>query len=199
MAINTVLRSPLFVITQTVPPLLMFYVVFGRFDIGTSLIVIPPLLFSLFRIVKLSYKKQFHLLLRPSLTAFLGMVFIAMGNYYSIQSVEYVRQLARTMHEQCNRDGICKLPVGDWRVADGYPTLFRSYTTGLVPMRLVLTFNEFEPGKNVGCDCPITKPGSPSSCLTKTVSFTSFHLLRQLEDHNYGAYGGVGRTLNISD
>ena len=172
------------------PPSLMFYFVFGRFDIGASFIVGLPMVYSLFRIPYLLWKKQNHRILRPILTLFYVFIFTAMGNHYKHESKKYVQNLARVMQEQCNRDGYCKIPAGNWKVSDFSEQVFYSNTKGLVPMRLVLTFNEVEPDGNGQCV-------SAEEASQKSKQFKTFHLERKIEDFDYEVYGGAGRSLNM--
>lgn len=185
-------RAALFVLAQMVPPILMFYFVFGHWDPGVTIILGPALLYSAIRIVILLYRKQFRLLLRPALTVMFAVIIIGMGGYYAAQSALYVKQLAQDMHAQCNRDGVCKLPPGEWKANDRYPALFESHTAGLVPMTIVLTFNEYEPTIKQPCVAQ-----SPKSGCSNQQPFTAFHLVRLLDDFSYSVYGGVGRSLNI--
>jgi hypothetical protein len=190
MEINNRLKTIIFVAAQVLPPLLMFYLAFGRSDIGVSFIIMPPLLYSVCRVPWLTYKKQFRKLLRPTLTIIFAITCIRMFHYYSEQSIQYVKELAQAMQVQCNRDGYCKLPPGDWRGHDGSPTLFHTRTQGLVPITIYLSFNEIEPNENSACK---------DNKLERSKPFTTFRLNRLIEDHHYIVYGGVGRSLNMPD
>lgn len=189
-----------FLAAQIVPPVAMFLFVFGHWGIGVAFVIGPPMLYSAFRVPLLLYRKQFRRLLRPVLTLLFALTIIQMGGYYATEAAKYVDQLAREMQQQCNRDGICKLPPGEWTPSDGYgyPTLFYSHTKGLVPISIVLTFNEYEPNKQPPCAEAAPQPRDcPGKQSQETLRFTAFHLTRQVEDHNYHVYGGVGRSLNI--
>jgi hypothetical protein len=188
----------LFLAAQITPPFLMFWLAFGEWGIGTGIIVGLPMLFSAIHVPLLLYKKQIRLLLRPVLTLLLALTIVIMGNYYSRESARYVDQLARQMQEQCNRDGFCKLPPGEWTSSDSNSTLFYTRTKGLVPMYISLTFNEYEPNKEPSCTEAATQPKCPDHKPQGTLRFTSFHLARLVEDHSYHVYGGVERSLKIS-
>lgn len=181
-------KKLIFLITQVLPPLLLFYVAFGRSDIGLVFIIIPPLIYSICRVIWLIQKKQYPKLLRPTLTIFLVITNIAMFRYYSAQSILYVRELAKVMQEQCNRDGFCKLPPGNWKGTEGSPTLFHTHTKGPVPILINLSFNESELNSNVDCKNHNSK---------EIAFFTTFRLNRLIEDNHYIIFGGVGRPLNM--
>lgn len=187
----------LFLAAQIIPPALMFWFVFGKWGIGVGMIIGAPMLYSAVRVPLLLYRKQFRFLLRPMLTLLFALTIAQMGGYYAREAAKYVNQLAREMQEQCNRDGVCKLPPGEWTPSDGYPTLFYAHTKGLVPMSIVLTFNEYEPNKEPPCGEAARPPKCPGRKSQGTLRFTAFHLTRLVEDHNYDVYGGVGRSLNI--
>ncbi len=186
----------LFLVAQIAPPVAMFWLAFGQWGIGVGMIVGLPMLWSVVHIPILLYRKQFPYLLRPVLTLLFALIIAKMGSYYSNEAARYVDQLAHTMHEQCNRDGVCKLPPGDWMPSDRYPTLFHTHTKGLVPIAIVLTFNEYEPNKEPPC-AEAPQPKCPGSKPQEPLRFTAFHLTRLVEDHHYNVYGGVGRSLNI--
>lgn len=187
----------LFLVAQIAPPLVMFWLVFGQWGIGVGMIVGLPMLWSAVHIPILLYRKQFPYLLRPVLTLLLALIIVTMGNYYSNEAARYVDQLGREMQEQCNRDGVCKLPPGDWTPSSGYPTLFSTHTKGLVPIAIELTFNEYEPNKEPACAEAARQPKCPGIKSQEPLRFTAFHLMRLVEDHHYHVYGGVGRSLNI--
>jgi hypothetical protein len=202
MVISPAMRAAKFWVTQTAPPALMFCFVFGRLDIGASLIVGPPLLYSTVRVIKLVFMKSFRELLRPALTMIFALTWIGMGAYYSRKSVEYVKQVAHEMQDQCNRDHECKLPAGDWK--QEYPgqesaNIFSSKTQGLVPFGLTITFNESEPTKAGSCADRSPMPACAGHKMANHAVHTVFHLVRQLEDGNYEVYVGVGRSLNIPE
>lgn len=187
----------LFLVAQIVPPVVMFWLVFGQWGIGVGMIIGLPMLWSAVHIPILLYRKQFPYLLRPVLTLLLAFIIARMGGYYANEAARYVDQLARSMHEQCNRDGVCKLPPGDWTPSDRSSTLFHTHTKGLVPIAIVLAFNEYEPEKEPPCTEAPPQPKCPGSKPKEPLRFTAFHLTRLVEDHHYNVYGGVGRSLNI--
>jgi len=191
------LSTLLFLMAQIVPPALMFWLVFGHWGIGVSMIIGIPMLYSAVRIPLLFYRKQFHLLLRPTLTLMLSLIIVGMGNYYANEATRYVDQLAREMQNQCNLDGTCKLPPGEWTPSESYPTLFQTRTKGLVPIGIVLTFNEYEPNKELPCTKETSQPKCANGKSQKPLRFTAFHLMRLVADHHHDVYGGVGRSLNI--
>jgi hypothetical protein len=186
----------LFLALQIIPPTLMFWIVFGRWNTGVGLIIGLPMLYSAFRVPLLLYRKQFSLLPRPSLTLLFAAIIIGMGNYYAAASARYVEELARDIHAQCNRDRVCRLPHGDWEPYYDSKNIFVSHTRGLVSMPIVLTFNEYEPSMRKPCDESFPKRDCRDQ-QRETLPFTAFHLVRTLEDFNYGVYGGVGLPLSI--
>ena len=185
-----------FWIWQIVPPSVMLYTFFGTWHIGTAMVITIPFFYSFYRVVSLGVRRQFNLMLRPVLTFSFGAVVIVMGNYYANQSMLYVKALAQTMQEQCNRDGYCALPPGSWKQSDHCQQLYHMRSPGLVPFSIVLTFNEPAPSAN-----------TPSSSMHPTINhnqaqsvptfkkYTAFHLVRNLEDFDYNVYGGVGLPL----
>ena len=185
-----------FWIWQIVPPSIMLAAVFGTWHIGTMMILGIPFLYSFYRVISLGVRRRFDLMLRPVLTFSFGAVVIVMGNYYANQSMLYVKALAQTMQEQCNRDGYCALPPGSWKQSDHYQRAYHMRSPGLVPFSIVLTLKEAAPSAN-----------APSSSMHPTINndqaqsvppfkrYTAFHLVRRLEDSNYNVYGGVGLPL----
>jgi hypothetical protein len=185
-----------FWIWQIAPPSIMLAAVFGTWNIGTMMILTIPILYSFYRILLLGVTRKFNLLLRPVLTFSFAAVVIVMGGYYGSQSMLYVKALAQTMQEQCNRDGYCALPPGSWKQDDHYQRLYYGRSPGLVPFSIVLTFDEPAPSAN-----------TPSSSMHPTINhnqaqsvptfkkYTAFHLVRNLEDSDYNVYGGVGLPL----
>ena len=189
-------RNWRFWIWQIVPPCIMIVAVFGTWNIGTMMILTIPLLYSVYRVILLGVRGKFNLMLRPILTFSFAAIVIVMGNYYAGQSMLYVKELAQTMQEQCNRDGYCALPPGRWKQDDHYQQLYYGRSPGLVPFSIVLTFDEPSPSVN-----------APSSSMDRTINhdqaqsgptfkkYTAFHLVRYLEDSDYNVYGGVGLPL----
>jgi hypothetical protein len=189
-------RNWRFWIWQILPPSIMLAAVFGTWNIGTMMILTIPFLYSFYRVILLGVRRQFNLMLRPVLTLSFAAIVIVMGNYYANQSMLYVKKLAQTMQEQCNRDGYCALPPGSWKQDDHYRRLYYGRSPGLVPFPIVLTFDE-----------PAPSPNAPSSSMHSTLNpnqaqsvptfkkYTAFHLVRHLEDFDYNVYGGVGLPL----
>jgi hypothetical protein len=187
-----------FWIWQIVPPSVMLYTFFGTWYIGTAMVITIPFFYSFYRVVSLGARRRFDLLLRPALTFSFAAVVIVMGNYYASQSMLYVKELAQTMQEQCNRDGYCVLPPGPWEQSrsDHCEGVYGCRSPGLVSFRIVLTFKEPAPSAN-----------TPSSSMHPTINhnqgqsvptfkkYTAFHLVRYLEDGDYNVYGGVGLRL----
>jgi hypothetical protein len=185
-----------FWIWQIVPPCIMLAVVLGTWNIGTMMILTIPLLYSFYRVVLLGVRRQFNLLLRPVLTFSFAVVVIVMGNYYANQSMLYVKALAQTMQEQCNRDGYCALPPGSWKQSDHYQRVYHMRSPGLVPFSIVLTFDEPAPSANIPSSSidPTEKQDVAQSAPTFK-KYTAFHLVRYQEDFDYNVYGGVGLPL----
>jgi hypothetical protein len=191
-----------FWIWQIVPPSAMLAVVFGTWHIGTMMILTIPFFYSLYRVILLGVRRQFNLMLRPVLTFSFAVVVIGMGNHYAHQSMLYVKELAQTMQEQCNRDGYCAPPPGPWKISGSdycrvnTEEVYRCRSPGLVPFTIVLTLKEPAPSAN-----------TPSSSMHPTINndqaqsvppfkrYTAFHLVRRLEDSDYNVYGGVGLPL----
>ena len=187
-----------FWIWQIVPPSVMLYMVFGTWHIGTMMILGIPFLYSFYRIILLGVRRQFNLMLRPVLTFSFAVVVIGMGNHYAHQSMLYVKELAQTMQEQCNRNGYCAPPPGPWKISgsDYCEEVYGCRSPGLVPFTIVLTLKE-----------PAPSADTPSSSMHPTINndqaqsvppfkrYTAFHLVRLLEDSNYNVYGGVGLPL----
>jgi len=185
-----------FWIWQIVPPSAMLYIVFGTWHIGTMMILTIPLLYSFYRVILLGVRRQFNLMVRPVLTFSFAIVVIAMGNHYAHQSMLYVKGLAQTMQEQCNRDGYCALPPGSWIQDDHYQRLYYERSSGLVPFSIVLTFDELAPSPNV--PSPSMHPtinNDRAQSVPPFKRYTAFHLVRHLEDFDYNVYGGVGLPL----
>jgi hypothetical protein len=174
----------------------MLAVVFGTWNIGTMMILTIPLLYSFYRVISLGVRRQFNLMLRPVLTFSFGAVVIVMGNYYANQSMLYVKALAQTLQEQCNRDGYCALPPGSWKQSDYYQQVYHMQSPGLVPFSIVLTFDEPAPSANTPSSSmhPTEKQDEAQSAPTFN-KYTAFHLVRHLEDFDYNVYGGVGLPL----
>jgi len=199
------LRTALFLCAQIAPPLLMFGMALRYWDPVVTLFAVPVALYSAGSMVWQIRKKQYRLLLRPVLTVTLSLAIAAMGSYYAEQSVRYVQQLARDMQTQCNRDGICRLPPGEWE-AHG-KTMFTSHAPGPVHLVIILTVNEYVPRKKAvhakGHRQPRApqpspaQPQSPTGQFPDAIRFTAFHIDRLLQAHDYSAHGGVGRLLDI--
>ncbi len=185
-----------FWIWQIVPPSVMLYIFFGTWHIGTAMVITIPFFYSFYRILSLGVRRRFDLLLRPALTFSFAAVVIVMGNYYANQSMLYVKALAQTMQEQCNRDGYCALPPGPWKQQDHCEEIYRMQYPGLVPFFIVLTFKEPAPSANTPSSSmnPTKKHDETQSALTFK-KYTAFHLVRYLEDFDYNVYGGVGLPL----
>jgi hypothetical protein len=185
-----------FWIWQIVPPSVMLYTFFGTWHIGTMMILTIPLLYSFYRVVLLGVTYKFNLMLRPVLTFSFAVVVIVMGNYYANQSMLYVKALAQTMQEQCNRDGYCALPPGSWIQSDHYQRIYHMRSPGLVPFSIVLTFDEPAPSANIPSSSidPTEKQDVAQSAPTFK-KYTAFHLVRYQEDFDYNVYGGVGLPL----
>jgi hypothetical protein len=191
-------RNWWFWIWQIVPPSVMLCIFFGTWHIGTAMVITIPFFYSLYRVISLGVKRQFNLMLRPVLTFSFGAIIIVMGNYYTYQSMLYVKELAQTMQEQCNRDGYCAPPPGPWKISgsDYCEEVYGCRSPGLVPFTIVLTLKE-----------PAPSADTPSSSMHPTINndqaqsvppfkrYTAFHLVRRLEDSNYNVYGGVGLPL----
>jgi len=187
-----------FWIWQILPPSVMLYIFFGTWHIGTAMVITIPFFYSLYRVISLGAKRQFNLMLRPVLTFSFGAIIIVMGNYYTYQSMLYVKELAQTMQEQCNRDGYCAPPPGPWKISgsDYCEEVYGCRSPGLVPFTIVLTLKE-----------PAPSADTPSSSMHPTINndqaqsvppfkrYTAFHLVRHLEDFDYNVYGGVGLPL----
>ena len=185
-----------FWIWQIVPPSIMLYMVFGTWHIGTMMILGIPFFYSLYRVVSLGKRRRFDLLLRPVLTFSFAAVVIVMGGYYDNQSMLYVKGLAQTMQEQCNRDGYCALPPGSWKQSDHYRQLYYGRSPGLVPFSIVLTFDEPAPSANTpSSSMHPTKKHDEAQSVPTFRKYTAFHLVRHLEDSDYNVYGGVGLPL----
>jgi hypothetical protein len=185
-----------FWIWQIVPPSVMLYTFFGTWHIGTMMILTIPLLYSFYRVVLLGVTYKFNLMLRPVLTFSFAVVVIVMGNYYANQSMLYVKALAQTMQEQCNRDGYCALPPGSWIQSDHYQRIYHMRSPGLVPFSIMLTFDEPAPSANIPSSSidPTEKQDVAQSAPTFK-KYTAFHLVRYQEDFDYNVYGGVGLPL----
>jgi len=185
-----------FWIWQIVPPSIMLAAVFGTWTIGTMMVLTIPFLYSFYRVVLLGMTRKFNLLLRPVLTVSFAAVVIVMGGYYSSQSMLYVKALAQTMQEQCNRDGYCALPPGSWRQSDHYQQLYYGRSPGLVRFSIVLTFDEPAPSANTpSSSMHPTKKHDEAQSVPTFKKYTAFHLVRHLEDFDYNVYGGVGLPL----
>ncbi len=185
-----------FWIWQILPPSVMLYMVFGTWHIGTMMILGIPFLYSFYRIILLGVRRQFNLMLRPVLTFSFAVVVMVMGGYYDNQSVLYVKGLALTMQEQCNRDGYCALPLGRWKQDDHYQRLYYGRSPGLVPFSIVLTFDELAPSANApSSSMHSTKDHDEAQSVATFRKYTAFHLVRLLEDSDYNVYGGVGLQL----
>jgi hypothetical protein len=181
---------------QIVPPSIMLAAVFGTWHIGTVMILGIPFFYSLYRVVSLGVRRRFDLLLRPALTFSFAAVVIVMGNYYASQSMLYVKALAQTMEEQCNRDGYCALPPGPWKQHDHCEEIYRMQYPGLVPFFIVLTFKEPAPSANTpSSSMNPTKKHNEAQSVPTFKKYTAFHLVRYLEDFDYNVYGGVGLPL----
>ncbi len=191
-------RNWWFWIWQIVPPSVMLYMVFGTWHIGTMMILGIPFFYSLYRVVSLGVRRQFDVMLRPVLTVSFALVVIVMGNYYANQSMLYVKALAQTMQEQCNRDGYCSLPPGPWEQGyrDPCQEIYGCRSPGLISFRIVLTFKEPAPSANTPSSSmhPAEKQNQAQSAPTFK-KYTAFHLVRYLEDSDYNVYGGVGLPL----
>ncbi len=160
------------------------------------MILTIPLLYSFYRVILLGVRRQFNLMLRPVLTFSFGVVVIVMGGYYDNQSMLYVKGLAQTMQEQCNRDGYCALPPGSWKQDDHYQRLYYGRSPGLVPFSIVLTFDEPAPSANApSSSVHPTKKHDEAQSDPTFKKYTAFHLVRHLEDFDYNVYGGVGLPL----
>jgi uncharacterized membrane protein YhaH (DUF805 family) len=185
-----------FWIWQIAPPSVMLAVVFGTWNIGTMMILGIPFLYSFYRVISLGVRRQFNLMLRPVLTFSFAVAVMVMGGYYDNQSMLYVREMAQTMQEQCNRDGYCALPPGSWKQDDHYQRLYYGRSPGLVSFRIVLTFDEPAPSANAPSSSlhPTEKDNQAQSVPTFR-KYTAFHLVRHLEDFDYNVYGGVGLPL----
>lgn len=191
-------RNWWFWIWQIVPPSIMLATVFGTWHIGTAMILTIPFLYSFYRVVLLGVTRKFNLLLRPVLTFSFAAVVIVMGGYYSSQSMLYVKELAQTMQEQCNRDGYCALPPGRWKQSRSFhcEEVYHGRSPGLVPFSIVLTLKEPAPSANTPSSSmhPTEKHNHAQSVPTFK-KYTAFHLVRYLEDFDYNVYGGVGLPL----
>jgi hypothetical protein len=191
-------RNWWFWIWQIVPPSVMLYIFFGTWHIGTAMVITIPFFYSLYRVISLGVKRQFNLMLRPVLTFSFGAIIIVMGNYYTYQSMLYVKELARTMQEQCNRDGYCAPPSGPWKISgsDYCEEVYGCRSPGLVPFTIVLTLKEPAPSADTPSSSvhPTRKHNEAQSDLAFR-KFTAFHLVRYLEDFDYNVYGGVGLPL----
>jgi hypothetical protein len=170
----------------------MLAAVFGTWNIGTMILGIP-FLYSLYRVVSLGVRRRFDLLLRPVLTFSFAAVVIVMGGYYRSQSMLYVKALAQTMQEQCNRDGYCALPPGRWKQNDHLEEIYHGRSPGLVPFSIVLTFKE--PAPSTDTPSSSMHPTKIHNQAQSVQKYTAFHLVRILEDHDYNVYGGVGLPL----
>jgi hypothetical protein len=185
-----------FWIWQIVPPSVMLYTFFGTWHIGAAMVITIPCFYSFYRIISLGVRRQFNLMLRPVLTFSFGAVVIVMGNYYANQSMLYVKALAQTMQEQCNRDGYCALPQGSWKQSDHYQRVYHMRSPGLVPFSIVLTFDEPAPSANApSSSMHLTENHNQAQPVPTFKKYTAFHLVRHLEDFDYNVYGGVGLPL----
>ena len=185
-----------FWICQIVPPSIMLAAVFGTWNIGTMMILTIPFLYSLYRVILLGVTRKFNLLLRPVLTFSFAAVVIVMGGYYSSQSMLYVKALAQTMQEQCNRDGYCALPPGRWEQDDHFEEIHHGRSPGLVSFPIVLTLKGPAPSANTpSSSMHPTKKHDHAQSVPIFKKYTTFHLVRYLEDFDYNVYGGVGLPL----
>jgi hypothetical protein len=183
---------------QIVPPTAWLVMLVGTWNIGTTMLLGIPLIFSIFSILFHIVKRKFEVLLRPILTVSFGLAIIIMGNYYANQSKLYVKTLAESMQVQCNRDGYCKQPPGNWKQAEYSEETYYEQTAGLVPFRIVLTFDAMTASNNSPSSSE-RKGAAVNHVLPAAVSkkHTAFRLIRKMEDFDYQVYGGVGLPLSI--
>jgi hypothetical protein len=186
-----------YLIAQILPPALLFYCTFGKWGIPSGILNVLPLLVSLIYVPIHIYRKQNRLLLRPILTVIFCLIVIAMGDYYAKQSEDYLLQLANEMQLQCNRDGYCRPPAGEWRPSRYYRTLFESKTPGYVAFSISLTFNEKTQLCEPNTDWEILKSSPGINRTEEFRGYKTFSLTRHLEDQNYIVSGGVGCKLKF--
>jgi len=170
---------------------------FGTWHIGTTMVITIPFFYSFYRVVSLGVKRRFDLLLRPALTLSFAAVVFVMGGYYSRQFMLYVKELAQTMQEQCNRDGYCALPPGPWKQSDHFNGIYHMRSPGPVRFSIVLTFKDPAPSANTpSSSMHPTKEHNQAQSVPTFKKYTAFHLVRILEDFDYNVYGGVGLPLS---
>ena len=191
MRIPHSVELPVFLLVQVGPPAALLYFVYGRFDIGSTAIIGIPLIFSFIRVPWLLFKRQLKPILRPLLTVIVGVIYMKMGGESAAQSKEIARRMAYSLQEQCNRDGYCLVPAGNWQASDNSSTLFWMETATPVPMLLYLSFNDPRPSAKADC----VKGSDPKA----SVPLKTFRITRLLEDHHYTVYGGLGQTLEFSE
>jgi hypothetical protein len=160
---------------QIVPPLVLLIGV-GHFNIGTAFVFGPIMLFSFASILAKLVRKQYRTSVRPAIALSIGLIIVWMGNHYAKTSEQFTRDLAVSIQEQCDRDGYCDLPPGDWQQTGQHKDDFTTHSPGAVPFPIELWFNESD---------------------AHTQKFVSFMLIRRLEDHKFYAHGGVRKELRF--
>jgi len=186
-------------LSQTAPPLLVFWIAFGTFNPGTAILVGPATFYSLLRLVYLAIRKQWLFILRPALMLLLGGIVVGMGNYYKMRSIEFVKQAARELHAQCNLDGECKVPNADWKDLYGDGRTFFTRSPGLVQFPVQLSFNPKLPPHSCDAEPQTSCPKKSEPNLVIEQKRVSFTIIRYVTDFSYGVTGGVGKPLSFSE
>jgi hypothetical protein len=107
---------------QTIPPLLMFSVLFTTNN-GTALVFISgffllPVLFSFISIIAkfIRYNKRKYYMLRPFLTIFNFSLIVAIAIWTYDIALEQAEEAAEIIHTSCNTNLVCPEAPEGWNV-----------------------------------------------------------------------------------
>ena len=112
-------------LSQTLPPLLMFGVLFLT-ENGTALVFLTgflllPVLFSFISIIAkfIRFKRRKYFMLRPFLTILNFSLIIGIAIWTYETALEQAIQAAEVLQKSCNENLVCPENPPDWIVSDG--------------------------------------------------------------------------------